>query len=78
MTSSNPFRRRENLRHWLVAVLVGLALAGALLLALSKVGYSNRPDVERAMQPPPRDESPVDAARDASPAGAPAPAPVTR
>lgn len=57
MTSSNPFRRRENPRHWLVAVLVGLALATALLLVLSKAGYSNRPDVERAMEPPPRDES---------------------
>lgn len=61
--NTNPFKRSENPTHWLIAVLVGLALATLLLLVLSKAGYSNRPDVERAMEPPPRDETPVPVTR---------------
>ncbi len=65
---TNPFARGENWRHWLVALLAGAALLGLLLLVLAKLGgYSNLPDVERAMEPPPRDEAPV--APPAEPAG---------
>lgn len=53
---TNPFRRRESWSIWLIAVLAGVALATLLLLFLSKAGYSNRPDVERAMEAPPPDE----------------------
>jgi hypothetical protein len=53
---TNPFRRRESWSIWLIAVLAGVVLATLLLLFLSKAGYSNRPDVERAMEAPPQDE----------------------
>jgi uncharacterized membrane protein YhaH (DUF805 family) len=56
---TNPFTRREHWGQWLVAIVVGALLAGLLLLVLAKVGHSNRPDVERAMQPPPRDDAPA-------------------
>lgn len=56
MDKPNPFVARPIWRHWLVAVLVGAAAVGGLLLMLAKLGgYSNPPDVERAMQPPPKD-----------------------
>jgi hypothetical protein len=56
---TNPFRRRENWRHWAVALLGGAVLVALLLLLVAKLGYSHRPDVERAMQPPPRDDAPA-------------------
>jgi hypothetical protein len=52
----NPFARRENWRHWVIAVLAAAVVAALLLVVLTKLGgQSNRPDVERAMEPPPRD-----------------------
>lgn len=54
----NPFARHENWRHWVVAVLAAALVAAFLIVVLTKLGgHSNRPDVERAMQPPPPDAS---------------------
>jgi hypothetical protein len=59
--NGNPFARRENWRHWVVAVLAAVVVATLLLVVLTKLGgQSNRPDVERAMEPPPR-EAPASA-----------------
>ncbi len=56
---NNPFRSREHWGHWAIALVVGGALAVLLMLVLSKLGgYSNRPDVERAMEPPPKEAPP--------------------
>jgi hypothetical protein len=53
--NGNPFDRRENWLHWLVAVLAAIATAALLIVVLTKLGgQSNPPDVERAMEPPPR------------------------
>jgi hypothetical protein len=73
--NGNPFARRENWRHWVVAVLAAGVVATLLLVVLTKLGgQSNRPDVERAMEPPPR-EAPASAgtAGGNEPAAAPAP-----
>lgn len=52
----NPFARRENWRHWVVAVFAAAVVVTLLLVVLTKLGgQSNRPDVERAMEPPPRE-----------------------
>lgn len=52
----NPFARHENWRHWVVAVLAAAVVGTFLIVVLTKLGgQSNRPDVERAMQPPPRE-----------------------
>lgn len=83
----NPFARRENWGHWVVAVLAAVLVAALLIVVLTKLGgQSNRPDVERAMEPPPReapapavvdgaDPVPPDSAAGAAPPAAGTPAP---
>lgn len=71
MIRGNPFAQRENWGHWLAAAVVGLLVAAFLVVVLSKLGgQSNRPDVERAMQPPPREEpAPASASETGAAAG---------
>jgi hypothetical protein len=65
----NPFARHENWRHWVVAVLAAAVIGTFLIVVLTKLGgQSNRPDVERAMKPPPREAPASTANPDGSPA----------
>jgi hypothetical protein len=55
----NPFARQENWIQWVAAAAIGAVLVVLMFVVMSKLGHSNRPDVERAMEPPPREPPPA-------------------